>query len=143
MTDALIIFDRDLNYVDVNVEAAKQMGAAREQIIGRNIVEFSPTAMTSGRAETYQKVLRSGVPRRFEFVIPHAARSCEIVVDASVFPIREKLVGVRYYDISGRVTAQKALEESEEALRSFMESATDIFAILEYPNPAGRTSRHQ
>lgn len=117
MTDALIIFDRDLNYVDLNEEAAKQMGVARGQIIGRNVIELSPTAKPSGRCDKYQEVLRSGVPCRLEFLIFHAGLRREISVDVAAFPISKELLGLRYYDISERVTAQKVLQESERRLR--------------------------
>ncbi|HUV35133.1 MAG TPA: GAF domain-containing protein [Candidatus Desulfaltia sp.] len=59
-TDGFCILDSELNYIDINKVILERRGLAREEIVGRNIVEVYPLVKESGRFNDYLRVIQTG-----------------------------------------------------------------------------------
>jgi signal transduction histidine kinase len=55
-----MLFDKDLNVIDVNEILLKEYHLKREQLVGKNILEISPDAIEKGLYGTYKKVIETG-----------------------------------------------------------------------------------
>ena len=56
----LSIYDKNLMLIDVNPAFLKALHFEREDIIGKNINDFSPDCKSSGRYAKYEEVIRTG-----------------------------------------------------------------------------------
>lgn len=65
------LFDKDLNFVDVNEAFLKPLHFKRDDIIGKNITEISPDIKSSGRFNIYKEVIRTGKTIVIDEVKPH------------------------------------------------------------------------
>ncbi len=48
-TDLFVLYDADLNFIDLNKVACERFGMARDEVIGRNLAEVFPESVESGR----------------------------------------------------------------------------------------------
>lgn len=60
VSDALVIYDDHLNYVELNRVAEEQIGRPKSEVIGRNIREIIPGIENSRRYEQYLKIVKTG-----------------------------------------------------------------------------------
>jgi len=58
--ETLVIFDKDLNFVDVNDAFLHSLHLNRENIIGKNLTEISPGIEETERYRLYKQVLQTG-----------------------------------------------------------------------------------
>ncbi|KKN12085.1 hypothetical protein LCGC14_1020080 [marine sediment metagenome] len=68
-TDAFIIFDSKLNYLDVNEVALRILGMTKKEIIGKNILDVVPNLKETGRYDKYLDVIKTGKSFSTEDVI--------------------------------------------------------------------------
>ena len=59
-SDALVIYDNELNYIEVNRKASEMIGRTRSEIIGKNIKEIIPDIDKTGRYDKYLELLKTG-----------------------------------------------------------------------------------
>ncbi|MEK6937390.1 MAG: helix-turn-helix domain-containing protein [Nanoarchaeota archaeon] len=69
--EGFLLFDSNLNLVEVNNAALTRIKLPRGDLIGKNILEISPDVKESGRYETYLKVLKTGEVFIVKDVKPH------------------------------------------------------------------------
>lgn len=55
-----LLFDEQLNLIDLNKSAMKLLGVRKRQVIGKNLAALSPVEKTNGRLERYFQVLKTG-----------------------------------------------------------------------------------
>lgn len=115
-TESFAIFDRDLNYIDVNGMAARSMGLQKDEIIGRNICDLRPETKSSGRWDTYKEVLQTGKPHRFDISLPRRSTGKLAHLSGTAFRIGDDLLGMTAHDITDRQRALDDLKESEQRL---------------------------
>ncbi len=109
--------DSELNYIDTYAghgEAAS--GLTREEIIGRNLADVVPMALTSGRYEIYKEVIRTGKAHNFGELGPYPEWNGRIV-EIQAFPLGTG-VGSFTVDVTDRRNAQDALQSIVEGTAS-------------------------
>jgi PAS domain S-box-containing protein len=83
--DRVFIFDADLNLLDANAATIKQFGLPKEEVLGRNLANFAPAAVSAGRFDAFKEVLRTGEPFRFDSAITRILQGGEFHVSGSAF----------------------------------------------------------
>ncbi|MFX0182584.1 MAG: PAS domain S-box protein [Candidatus Hodarchaeota archaeon] len=125
-SDAFSLWDSELNLIDVNKKGLETFlsGTKKKEIIGKNILEFHSH---SEDIKHYYEVLRTGIP----FVadgIASPRKYGDIELSVKAFKVGTGL-GIISTDITEHKRMERALRESEERLRSFMDEATDAFSL--------------
>jgi len=131
-TDVFTIWDSKLNLID-NSERGIQTffspGTRRDDLVGKNMMEFIPSEEKGGRYNDYLNVIKTGKPYLADDIVPHH-RFGNRHVSIKAFKVGEGL-GTIVTDITEQKKAERQLQESEARLRAFMESSTDIYAIFD------------
>jgi PAS domain S-box-containing protein len=70
-TDGILIFDSELNLVEVNKSALKMLGLNKTDVIGKNILDISPDVREKGRYDRYLKLMKSGEPFSIDNLVLH------------------------------------------------------------------------
>jgi len=65
-TEGFVLFDSDLNFVDINEIGVKRMGMTKEEVVGKHILEIMKNLTNSERYEKYIEVLETGKSQIFE-----------------------------------------------------------------------------
>jgi PAS domain S-box-containing protein len=128
--DAIIISDLNANVVDCNKETLKLTGfASKEEVIGRNSLEFIAERDRNRALENLKKTLEQGTVRSTEYTLLkkdgeeyQGELSASIIKDSSDNPIG--FVGI-VRDITERKRLEEVLRKSEENYRSIVELAPD------------------
>ena len=125
-TDSFSLFDSELNLIDVNKTGLTTFmpGVEKTEVLGRNIAEFHTIPEDILR---YKEVLKTGVPFIAERVAPPHNYG-DMILSVKAFKVGDGL-GIVAADITDQKEMENALRKSEERLRSFMNAATDSFAM--------------
>jgi PAS domain S-box-containing protein len=109
ITDAFFAVDHNWLVTYWNKEAEHIMQMARQDIIGRNLWELFPDAVSLAYYEEYHTAMHEKIPRHFEILYPKN----NIWMDVSVYPSYDG-ISVFFKDISQRVEAEKQLGEAKQ-----------------------------
>ncbi|MBA2690395.1 MAG: PAS domain S-box protein, partial [Burkholderiales bacterium] len=131
LPDTIFIVDlHTLRYVDVNDEACRKLGYAREEIIGMPVWMVLAEYSKDQLREQYARLLEH--PDQSDLVITRQRRK-----DGTTFPveIRRRVVKTAssllvlgtVRDITERLKGLRALEESEQRFRQLAENAPLVF----------------
>jgi PAS domain S-box-containing protein len=117
--DAIFVKDLDGRYVLVNEAAARFLGRATSEIIGKNDLELYPEATARQFIEDDRRVIETGVPQSFEGVATSAAGTQAYLVTKGVYrDPAGRILGL--YGISHDITelrqAHETLDQTREAL---------------------------
>ncbi|MEN7549122.1 ATP-binding protein [Rapidithrix thailandica] len=114
-SDIFALYDRNLHLLDMNNAGLKLFRFAREDILGKSIIELSPDVVESGRYQQYQEVIRTGKPFVIDDLVPHPSLgSMHLFLKA--FKVGEGL-GLVATDITH-------MQEAVEELNTFMYKAS-------------------
>ncbi len=116
----------DYRILEVNDAYEKQTGLNRADVEGKRVREFFPD-VESSRIEILGKVALTGEPIRFENYNHNTNRHCE----AFAFSPAKGQFAVLLADTTERKKAEKALQESEEKLRTIFEGASDGIIVAD------------
>jgi len=120
-TDGFMLFDSELNQVDINDAAVKMIGQKKEAVIGKNILQLVPNVETTGRYGKYKEVLRSGTPIIIDDLNLHP-ESGHKHVSLKAFRVGSGL-GMIITDITERRTLEKVARKAQiETLRLLSDS---------------------
>ncbi|MDM8541484.1 response regulator [Desulfococcaceae bacterium HSG9] len=109
-TDGFILFDSELNYLDINNAALKVAKSDRKDIIGKNILDIVPNVKKTGRYDKYKQVIETGDPLFIHDLVPHP-KFGKVRFETKVFKVGDGL-GYIFTDITERKQAEQALHEN-------------------------------
>jgi PAS domain S-box-containing protein len=117
--DAFLLYDSDLNLIDVNEAALQMMGKRKEELLGKNIVDLAPYIRHSARYKSYIDVLKTAKPFYLdELILNLKYRNINLSVRA--FKTGEGL-GLIFTNITDRKRAEDRLRKSEQRFRDLVE----------------------
>lgn len=112
----------DFRYVEAN--AAFAVHAGEDKVVGRTIREAFP-GETEDWYQTYDNILRTGEPLRFERELPSHGRVLELFA-FRVGDDGHHRVAVVFKDITIRKQSEDALRRSEERFRALVTASSDV-----------------
>ena len=113
--EALAIFDKDLNFIDVNEALLISLRFRREQIVGKNLIEISPQIKETERYKMYLEVIQTGKPVIIDEVRLHPSLG-NYVTRVSVFKLGDGL-GLSAINITD-------LKEAVDELETFVNKSS-------------------
>jgi PAS domain S-box-containing protein len=116
--EGFVLFDADLNVIDVNDYLLKVFGGKKEKAIGASIYDINYDVYETGRYEKYKKVIETGKPISHEILAPTYLGSKYLSIKA--FKVGDGL-GMVIRDITGERKREKELRESEQRFRTLYE----------------------
>jgi len=119
-TEGFVLFDSNLNIVDVNDYLLKAFGQKKEDIIGQNMLDITLNPWETGRYDQYMKVIETGKPYFVDDVMPPAKLGDKHFA-IKAFKVGDGM-GMILRDVTDQMRAEKALQESEARFRSLYES---------------------
>mgnify|MGYP001070808596 CR=1 FL=1 len=97
-TDAFVLLDSGLDYIEANEAALRFIGLGREHVIGKNLLEVEPEAQETGKYDRYLEVMRTGDSFHVEERVQHP-KFGEMHLTVKVFKVGDGL-GIITTDIS-------------------------------------------
>ena len=113
-TDGFILFDLELNYIDINKSALEMTGLDRKEFIGKNVSDVVPNLKETGRYDKYKEVIKTGEPLLIPDLIPHPKFGIRHV-ELKAFKVGDGL-GIIFTDITHRVQAKEEKRRLEDQL---------------------------
>ena len=134
ISDGVTLTDLEGNIVDQNGAALNMFGfVGKEEIVGQDGLELVAKKDRTRARENNRRIFKEGSGGTIEYTLLtkdgrefEAEYSGALVRDSEGKPVG--FIGVAR-DITRRKLADKALRESEEKLRRFMDSSTDFYTI--------------
>jgi PAS domain S-box-containing protein len=134
ISDGITLTDLEGNIVDQNRAALNMFGfEGKEEIVGQDGLELVAKKDRTRARENNRRIFKEGSGGTIEYTLLtkdgrefEAEYSGALVRDSEGKPVG--FIGVAR-DITQRKLADKALRESEEKLRRFMDSSTDFYTI--------------
>ncbi|MHA2203545.1 MAG: PAS domain S-box protein, partial [Candidatus Hodarchaeales archaeon] len=127
--DPFLLFDSDLNVIDINETALKGLGLNRKNAIGMSLLDITPDFEETGRYDKYREVMMTGKPLLIKDLVP-SPKFGEVHVEVKAFKVGDGL-GVISRDITEQKRAEDELRESEEKFRLLSEQNLLGIVILQ------------
>lgn len=117
--EGFVLFDADLNVVDINDYLLKEFSAAKKDVVGLNMIDISLEAWESGRFELYKKVIATGRSWAHELTAPVFFGNRYLAIKA--FKVGDGMGMIISDRTRERLNARK-LAESEQKFRTLYEA---------------------
>jgi PAS domain S-box-containing protein len=127
--DPFLLFDSDLNVIDINETSLKGLGLNRIDAMGMSLLDISPDLKETGRYDKYMEVMMTGKPLLIKDLVP-SPKFGEMHVEVKAFKVGDGL-GVITRDITEQKRVEEALRESEEKFRFLSEQNILGIVILQ------------
>ena len=134
--DAMVVVDEGGEIVLLNVQAEKQFGYSRDELIGRKVTDIIPTGFA-------ERLIADGSRSSAEALAQHIGTGIELVAlrkDGGEFPIEIMLsplgssegvlVTAAIRDISTRKAAEELMKRAEQRYRGLLEAAPDPMVVV-------------
>ncbi|MHC5775460.1 PAS domain S-box protein [Nostoc sp.] len=126
MSDAFITLDRDWRIIYQNAEAERINGKPRKEVIGKSHWEEWSASVDTNVERQYRRAIAEQIPVHFEHHYYFPSKY-DLWLEIHAYPCEDGL-DIFYRDISKRKQAEKAIQASEERLRSFVKA--NVVGIL-------------
>ncbi|MEH2445809.1 MAG: PAS domain S-box protein [Nostoc sp.] len=126
MSDAFVTLDRDWRIIYQNAEAERINGKLRTEVIGKSHWEEWPASVGTNVERQYRRAMAEQIPVHFEHHYYYPSKY-DVWLEIHVYPCEDGL-NIFFRDISDRKQAQKAVQASDERLKSFVKA--NIVGIL-------------
>ncbi|WP_298904044.1 PAS domain S-box protein [uncultured Nostoc sp.] len=126
MSDAFITLDRDWRIIYQNAEAERINGKLRTEVIGKSHWEEWPASVGTNVERQYRRAMAEQIPVHFQHHYYYPSKY-DLWLEIHVYPCEDGL-NIFFRDISDRKLAEKAVQASDERLRSFVKA--NIVGIL-------------
>ncbi|MEH2277341.1 MAG: PAS domain S-box protein [Nostoc sp.] len=126
MSDAFLTLDRDWRIIYQNAEAERINGKLRTEVIGKSHWEEWSASVGTNVERQYRRAMAEQIPVHFEHHYYYPSKY-DLWLEIHVYPCEDGL-NIFFRDISDRKQAEKAVQASEERLRSFVKA--NIVGIL-------------
>lgn len=128
--DAIALFDKDLNFIDLNKTMANNFKKPIEELKGQYAFDFINPKLIENRTQKIKDIFLNGIENRW---IDERNNSW---FDNVAFPIFDKdakveSVALIARDITKLKKTEQALTESEEKFRSLVSNSTDAIRIID------------
>lgn len=126
------LWDSQLNLREANAIAMKDYlspGVGETDPIGKNITEVIPDVERIGRYELYKQVVATGEPVSLDEVVVHPNFG-ERNISLKAFPAGNGM-GLIHMDVTERKQSEDDLRQSEERLRTIIETTQEGFAEMD------------
>jgi DNA-binding CsgD family transcriptional regulator len=118
-TDGFSLYDSELNLIMINEAGAAMIPSCdrKEEIIGKNLLAFSPESKESGVYEKLQEVIKTGEPFSIDGMVPSPNHGYgeNVEINIKAFKVGNGL-GMIVMDITDRKLLEKTLREREKEL---------------------------
>lgn len=123
VSDTLVIYDKDLNYIEINEVARSQINLKKEDIIGKNLCDMIPGIEKTDRYKKYQEVIKNG--KSFQVEVFNHPFSPNRTILIKAFKVNDG-VGIITTDItSAKNELNRELNINKE-LKFLKDSALDL-----------------
>ena len=126
VSDAMIIYDENLNCVELNEVARNQINRKKEEIVGKNIREIIPNIEKTNRYEKYLNLIKFGVP--FEEEVADHPYSKNKVLLLKAFKVN-KGIGIITTDITRTKEELNKELNLKKKLEFLKDSALDLVQL--------------
>ncbi len=140
ITDAFFALDTSFRFTYLNQRAALLLQRSQDELLGKNIWEEFPEAVTLTFYEQYHQAMEQQVTVEFEAYFPPLATWFEV----HTYPSDNGL-SVYFQDVTRRRQAEEALKDSEARYRLLADNASDMISLYTpegectYVSPACRS----
>jgi PAS domain S-box-containing protein len=142
--ESLAIFDKELNFIDVNEALLNSLHLTKEQIIGKNIGEISPGIEETERYKLYLDVIKTGEQVVLDEVRTHPSLG-NFVSRISIFKVGDGM-GLAAQNITDLTEAVNELEtfvyKSSHDMRSPIASILGLISLADTEITDIDTSKH-
>jgi PAS domain S-box-containing protein len=126
ITDGFVALDTEFVITYANDSAADLFGRPRSELVGTRLWEHSPAPESTTVFDRFPEALRTGEPTSYETYFEPRDRWYEVWVYPS-----ETGLSVYFRDVTERVEAARALEESESRFRALFERSLDALVLAD------------
>jgi len=125
-TDSFVFFDSELNIIKVSKAHMEMFHPEMDQedLIGKNLLEIVPNLKETGRFDDFMKVIKTGIPFYSDDIVPHQ-KFGNRYLSVKAFKMTEGL-GTITVDITKQKQTERALFESKEWHKNFLENLSDV-----------------
>jgi diguanylate cyclase (GGDEF)-like protein/PAS domain S-box-containing protein len=127
-SDIFIIYDSNLNLIDINKSGLKFLGVKKKDIIGKNIIEVNPDIKETGKLKKIFEVLDTGK----KFTLPDYIRIPALgdrYVVSKIFKVGNG-IGIASSDITEQKKIEEMLIAEKELAKKYLDIAGVIVVIL-------------
>ena len=129
--DAVFIYDLDGNITDVNDKACEMLGYTKEMLLSIPFLQLqTEEELTASKHATKTRGKTNAL--RFESKFVKADGSViDVEISSSCVDLKKGMMQAIVANITERKRLEKALRESEEKFRTFMETASDLMHMTD------------